>query len=51
MKDLVIIRCSLIIIIIIIIIIIFAALVLVCSTSDKITTAFCVLNDSSVSLG
>lgn len=48
MKDLVIIRCSL---IIIIIIIIFAALVLVCSTSDKITTAFCVLNDSSVSLG
>lgn len=47
MKDLVIIRCSL----IIIIVIIFAALVLVCSTSDKITTAFCVLNDSSVSLG
>lgn len=47
MKDLVIIRCSL----IIIIIIIFAALVLVYSTSDKITTAFCVLNDSSVSLG
>lgn len=48
MKDLVIIRCSL---IIIIIIIIFAALVLVCSTSDKITAAFCVLKDSSVSLG
>lgn len=47
MKDLVIIRCSL----IIIIIIIFAALVLVCSTSDKITAAFCVLKDSSVSLG